>query len=173
MPVMGGLEATRQIRAREKQRNQEGLISATIIITLTASIFEERRGEVLAAGSNDLVRKPFNEEIIFEKISQHLGVLYSYEDLPEATTVLRKLTLSGKPDSFFLEALSGMPNTWLGELNHAANNLREEAVCELIAQIPESSVALAEALRDLANDFRLDEIVRLTQSILNQQEASS
>jgi CheY-like chemotaxis protein len=46
MPVMGGLEATQQIRALETQRHQEDTTQKTIIIALTASIFEERRGEV-------------------------------------------------------------------------------------------------------------------------------
>lgn len=166
MPVMSGLEATQEIRALERQRCPEETEQKTIIIALTASIFEERRGEVLAAGSNDLVRKPFKEEIIFEKIQQHLGVLYYYEDLPLPTTLPRKVHWLGQPDSFFLEALSGMPIRWVSELFEAANNVREESVFELIEQIPETSAALAKALRSLANDFRLDEIVRLTQVTL-------
>lgn len=151
----------------ERQRSQDGLRQETIIIALTASVFEERRGEVLAAGSNDFVRKPFREEIIFEKIQQHLGVLYCYEDLPEATTISRKVNWLKKPDSFYLDALSGMPTAWLENLDFAANHLREESVTELIEQIPETSTALAEALRGLAHDFHLDEIVRLTQATLN------
>lgn len=167
MPVMSGLEATQQIRALERQRYPEDTAQKTIIIALTASIFEERRGDVLAVGSNDLVRKPFKEEIIFEKIQQHLGVLYCYEDLPQVTTLPRKVNWLGKPDSFFLEALSGMPISWVDELYEAANKLREESVFALIEQIPETSTTLAEALRGLANDFHLDEIVRLTQATLN------
>jgi hypothetical protein len=84
---------------------------ATIIIALAASIFEERRGDVLATTSNDLVQESFSEGVIFSRISQRLRVLYSYEDLPQVTTVARKLSKIGKPDSFFLEALSGMPAT--------------------------------------------------------------
>lgn len=167
MPVMGGLEATQQIRALEGQRQQQNSNQKTIIIALTASTFEERRGDILAAGSNDLVRKPFKEEIIFEKIQQHLGVLYCYEDLHQAATLPRKVNWLGKPDSFFLEALSGMPITWVNDLYCAANKLQEESVFELIEQIPETSATLAEALRGLANDFYLDEIVRLTQATLN------
>jgi signal transduction histidine kinase len=168
MPVMGGLEATQQIRALERQRNREEAAQKTIIIALTASLFEERRGDVLAAGSNDLVRKPFKDEIIFEKIQQHLGVLYCYEDLPQqVATLSKKVNWLGKPDSFFLEALSGMPISWVAQLYEAANKLREESVFALIEQIPETSNTLAEALRGLANDFHLDEIVRLTQATLN------
>jgi signal transduction histidine kinase len=173
MPVMGGLEATRQIRLKERERMGELTSSTTIIIALTASVFEERRGEILAAGTNDFVRKPFNEEIIFEKIQQHLGVLYCYEDMPPATTTARKLNWIGKPDSFFLEELALMPTTWVADLYEAANKLREESVFELIEQIPDTSALLADALRGLADDFHLDEIVRLTQSVMNSEEFSS
>jgi two-component system sensor histidine kinase/response regulator len=83
-----------------------------------------------------LVGKPFREEIIFEKIQQHLGVLYYYEDLPQATTLSRKVNWLGKPDSFFLEALSGMPVSWVDELSEAANKLREESVFELMSKSP-------------------------------------
>lgn len=167
MPVMGGLDATREIRLKERERMGESLSSSTIIIALTASVFEERRGEILSAGTNDFVRKPFNEEIIFEKIQQHLGVLYCYEDLPPAVTAPRKLNWIGKPDSFFLEELGIMPMAWVADLYEAANKLREESVFELIEQIPDTSQPLAIALKSLANDFHLDEIVRLTQAVMN------
>ena len=183
MPVMSGLEATRQVRIKEKAlidcretaRYTEDSISssnskfrqATIIVILTASVFEEKRGEILATGADDFVHKPFGEEIIFEKISQHLGILYFYENLHQSITAPRKFNNGRKQDSFFLSKLVEMPFPWIANLYQAANTLREETVLELIEQIPETSAPLAEALKDLANDFRFDEIVRLTQFIMD------
>jgi len=183
MPVMSGLEATRQVRIKEKAlidcretaRYTEDSISssnskfrqATIIVILTASVFEEKRGEILATGADDFVHKPFGEEIIFEKISQHLGILYLYENLHQSITAPRKFNNGRKQDSFFLSKLVEMPFPWIANLYQAANTLREETVLELIEQIPETSAPLAEALKDLANDFRFDEIVRLTQFIMD------
>jgi CheY-like chemotaxis protein len=140
---------------------------STIIITLTASVFEEKRGEILGAGSNDFLRKPFSEEIIFEKISQHLGVLYLYEELPQKATTTRNFNSASRQDSFLLNELAAMPTSWVADIHQAANKLREESVFELIEQIPETAEALAIALMGLAHDFRLDEIVRLTQRVLN------
>ncbi len=52
LPIMGGLEAAREIRALEGGRQVK-------IVALTASAFARQREEVLAAGLDDFVRKPY------------------------------------------------------------------------------------------------------------------
>ncbi len=176
MPVIDGLEATREIRARESE-TRGGRFRApktkiqnrhTVIIALTASTFIEKSPEILAAGCDDFVRKPFAEEVIFEKISQYLGVRYIYEDLPKSTTdTPRFKAISEESDSFFLENIAAMPLTWLLDLEQATKELDEERILQLISQIPDNNASLAEALRDLLNDFRLDIIMRLTRLSLS------
>ena len=56
MPVMGGIEATAQIRAWE----QNGSRPRLPIIALTAGAFDEDRQNCLAAGMDDFLTKPVN-----------------------------------------------------------------------------------------------------------------
>ncbi|HTS62586.1 MAG TPA: two-component regulator propeller domain-containing protein [Candidatus Acidoferrales bacterium] len=69
MPVMDGREATRRIRALEGGREVK-------IVAVTASTSESERGEVLAAGLDDFVRKPYRAAEVFECMARQLGVAY-------------------------------------------------------------------------------------------------
>ena len=56
-----------------------------------------------------------------------------------------------------------MPSAWLTRLGQAVNQVNEDLIIQLIEEIPETQSSLAEALRDLVDDFRLDIILHLTQ----------
>jgi signal transduction histidine kinase/ActR/RegA family two-component response regulator len=71
MPLMDGLEATRQIRALEGG-------SAVKIVGLSASAFPSERAEMLAAGLQDFIRKPYTPDDVLECMERHLGVRYEY-----------------------------------------------------------------------------------------------
>ncbi|MEG4352227.1 PAS domain S-box protein [Microcoleus sp. LAD1_D3] len=152
MPVMDGYEATRQIK-----KTLEG--KETIIIALTASAFDEQRQIILSAGCNDLICKPFREEVLFDKIAHHLNLRYIYEKENLSTsfstpTLLKSLTT---------EDLSVMPTDWVVELHRAALCVDDNRILELIEQIPETKANLANALTDLVDNFRIDIIIDLTQ----------
>ncbi|WP_293126380.1 response regulator [Microcoleus sp. bin38.metabat.b11b12b14.051] len=162
MPVMDGLEAVRQIRVKEKATQ-----GRTVIIALTASTFEERKGEIIAAGCDDFVRKPFQEQILFDKMACYLGVRYICEQLPGVPVgALRRYFVAEKPDSFFLSLLAEMPRYWVQELYEAVNDVNEELAIEIVDRISETNPILADALKDLLADYRLDRILALTQLIL-------
>lgn len=172
MPIMDGLEATQRLRRKEKERISQSHsvsdVSKTIILALTASAFEEKREEILTAGSDDFLRKPFTEAQIFDAITQYLGVCYRYEDVSEGSSVARSsYSRKDKPDSFFCSELSSLPSAWTTELAQAANQLDEERIAELIQDLPTEKAELAQALTDLLHDFRLDVIVRVSQAIIN------
>ena len=164
MPVMNGTQATKEIRNKEKQTTY-----STTIIALTASTFEENSPKLLEAGCNDFIRKPFIEDIIFEKIAQYLDIRYIYQEIPKFTGTLarKRNSTTQPPDSFFLNLLAEMPLPWVQQLHQAANEVNEEHIAQLIDQIPETSQSLAQALKELLEDFRLDILVRVTQTLIN------
>ena len=65
MPVMGGIEATRRIRAMERCRDIP-------IVAITANAFAEDRERCIAAGMNDFIAKPFNPAVLYTTILKWL-----------------------------------------------------------------------------------------------------
>ena len=78
LPVMSGLDATRRIRELEGGREVK-------IVALTASAFASQREEVLAAGFDDFVRKPYRIREIFDCMAAQLGIRYIYGESAEST----------------------------------------------------------------------------------------
>lgn len=68
MPVMDGLEATKQIRALT------GPLSGVPIIALTANAMKGDREAYLAAGMDGYVSKPLNAADLFTALTHHLSV---------------------------------------------------------------------------------------------------
>ncbi len=160
MPVLDGYEATRQIRHRIRDLGdrppQQTAFFAPKIIALTASAFEEQQTSILAAGCDDLVRKPFREAIIFEKIAEHLGVEFLYEE----TNQKQQESLL-QPTIDLQTALVDMPLDWVEALKQAAIAVDSEEILHLIQQIPPAQSALAERLRDLLQSYDFDEILEV------------
>lgn len=132
------------------------------IIALTASVFEEKREAVLAAGCDDFVRKPFQEQTIFEKLAEYLGVEYVYqtgeEDKPRLADV-DKTQLSQ-------EALRVMPLAWMQQLFAAAVQADAVLVEQQIDQIPAQYADLAQQLRYKLQQYDYDSIVEVIEPML-------
>jgi CheY-like chemotaxis protein len=157
MPVMDGYEATAKIKSHLKGQ-------ATVIIALTASAFEEQRKIILSEGCDDFIGKPFQEKILLEKIAQHLGVQYVYEDSPQVTS----LHSAERLEVLTPEALAVMPDEWRSQLYRAAEACNDQEILSLIEQIPEEHAELKLALDNLVDNFRLDLIFDLTEASTNE-----
>ena len=152
MPVIDGYEATKQIKATEEGQT-------TIVIALTASAFEEERQQILNAGCDDFVPKPFREEVLLEKIGEHLEIKYIYEKENEAINQTYEKTVT---TSDMIEYLSAMPAEWVDLVHEAAAQCTEDIILELLEQIPAELTPLATSLEDLANNFQFEIIMKLT-----------
>jgi CheY-like chemotaxis protein len=65
LPVMDGLEATKRIKADET-------LKSIPIIAVTAHAMQGDREEALAAGCDDYLSKPIDEDLLFEKLAHYL-----------------------------------------------------------------------------------------------------
>jgi signal transduction histidine kinase/FixJ family two-component response regulator len=125
MPVMDGKDATRRIRTLEGGREVK-------IAAVTASAFASERDQVLAAGVDDFMRKPYRPREIFDCMARHLGLRYIYRNSrPEQRDViLRK------------EELHALPQELLRELEVAVTTLDDECIRQVIARISDLDATL-------------------------------
>lgn len=171
MPVMDGYEATKQIK-----NHLQG--QATVVIALTASAFEENRSLILSAGCDDFVRKPCRQEVLLNKIAEHLGVRYIFQEQPVVIDNEEELSfyswrhqLIGKKQQENIidaSALQVMPVEWIKGLHHAANCAYSRELVELINQIPNEYNSLAIILSEWVEDFRYDKITALIEEIIHE-----
>ncbi|HAX75810.1 MAG TPA: hybrid sensor histidine kinase/response regulator [Cyanobacteria bacterium UBA11372] len=151
MPVMNGYEATQKIKATAKGQ-------ATVIIAVTGFAFEENRADILSAGCDDFVSKPFEPDVIFAKIAEHLGVRYIYQD-----------SEPGSSDSFHTSELTRadlavMPDEWIAKLYQATIKCNDRSMLQLLEEIPTKYTNLKTALTDLVYEFQFEKIIELTET---------
>jgi CheY-like chemotaxis protein len=108
LPIIGGLEAARRIRATQGGEHVK-------IVAITASAFARDREKVLAAGMDDLVRKPYRQEEILDCLARQLGVRYVYKENTPASPE------HSVPVS--VEALATLPEGRRAELENALISL--------------------------------------------------
>jgi signal transduction histidine kinase/FixJ family two-component response regulator len=156
MPVMDGYEATKYIKSTTKG-------NATAVIALTASVLEEEKAVVLSTGCDDFLRKPFNEQIIFDTLAKHLGVEYIYETNPNYENELdisAEITLTS--DNFKI-----MPNKWLNQLYEASLEADKDLVLKLIGEISETETILVRSLTKLVRNFQFEKLIDLVEPLLS------
>ncbi|HEY9828861.1 MAG TPA: PAS domain S-box protein, partial [Stenomitos sp.] len=163
MPVMDGYEATRQIQQRS---SHDPARTAPIIIALTASVLENEKESILAAGCNDFVQKPFREACIFQALQQHLGVQFVSQVLTPPTFPSPAADYLPSDHAETLEHLKCMPPDWITQVYRAAQEVNNSALMHYIEQIPERHHTLAHTLASLVHHFRCDIIVELTRQAL-------
>ncbi|GAB4370119.1 MAG: hypothetical protein Kow00121_10610 [Elainellaceae cyanobacterium] len=154
MPLLNGYEATQQIRATPNGQ-------APIIIALTAQASRSDRTLALASGCNDYLSKPFQEEVLFSKMADYLGLKYlcatEQPNTPDQATPNPALTLH--PSDLFV-----MPPDWIAELRQAAQLCDDSSIEHLIEQIPTEQASLIQGLRQLTQTYSFKQIIGLTKS---------
>ncbi len=168
MPIMNGQEAVEKLRALEAQQHEAEPHGAqnpprkprTKVIALTASAFAEQRQEMMAAGCDDFIHKPFKVQEIFEKIARHLNVDYLYQALSDDSTAQALST--AEPQTLQPTLLQGPSSDWIERLHWAAVHGNDLQIVKLTEDIAANHPALAKILKRLAENFQFDKITDVT-----------
>ena len=140
MPVMDGVEATRHIRQLPHGHEVK-------IVAVTASALQEQRDELLAAGMDDFVRKPYRSNEIYDCMAKHLGVRYIYETTGNGST--------GAAASAPLtpDMLGRLPTATRQQLRQALESLDSNAIAAALQTVQQQDAALCRALSSLVDNF--------------------
>ena len=143
MPVMDGPEAARRIR-----RLPDG--GKVKIVAVTASAFKEQQQEMLDAGMDDFVSKPYRFGEIYECLARQLRLKYVYR-AAAAETPASPVTLTAV----------ALPAALRLELREALERLDSERIAALLDQVGEVHRELGDALSRLAKGFDYPAMLRL------------
>lgn len=151
MPVMDGLEATRRIRELPEGKEVK-------IVAVTASALLDQREEMLNAGIDEFVLKPYRFNEIYECLSRQLGVQYLYQDA-QALKETSEESLNG-------EMFATLPPELLREFHRTLISLDAESIEAVIQQIASYDPRLQKILSNLANRYDYAAILKALEATL-------
>jgi len=146
MPVMDGLEALQKIRKMTGGDEVK-------IVVLSASVFQQDRALILAAGADDFVPKPLHIGRVYSCLTEQLGV--RFVPLPGPTA----------PEGFVLpeldqKALLTLDPRLEADLTLALVSLDVVRIAEAIQAIEGQNPTLAQVLYQYADRFQYTPILR-------------
>jgi PAS domain S-box-containing protein len=154
MPVMDGIEATRQIRHMRGGKKVK-------IVAVTASAFKEQEPELREAGIDDYVRKPFLFNEIYDSLAKQLGIKYTYREESNMPKVNHKILTPQFMDAVTPELRN--------ELRSAVSSLDRESIDAAIKRIAENSTELGSMLSNLANEFDYPAILSSIEAVTHKE----
>ena len=149
LPGIGGLEAAGRIREMEGGREVK-------IVAVTASVFASQRAEVLAAGMDDFLRKPYQPREIFDCLTRLLGVRFVYS--PALPAPVQEPAVPLRP------GLAMLPEELRKELGDAIVSLKPERIAMAIQCVSEQDAVVGRALARLTDRFAYTAILDALES---------
>ena len=156
MPVINGYQAAQTIKSAPNGRE-------TLVIVLSASILDEDRIKVIAAGCDAFLRKPFREHQIIDLLATHLGLRFIYEE--DAPTVS---TSSEQAE----EEIARIPAEMLAKLCESAQINDFTSMTDLIHELRSAFPAAADLFAAFAHDFEYTKILDAIRRIRPELEGS-
>jgi PAS domain S-box-containing protein len=164
MPVMDGYEATKEIRNRIQQREQEWQENGSVIpkiVALTASTIEEKRSSALSIGCDDFISKPFRKTDIFDTLHKHLGVKYLYSCSTDFIPTGDRHNQSDAPSNAALAYWPALPAEWIENMRQVIRSADFDLIARTIEELRYDHPEFTEILQDHLNNFDYQKILTL------------
>jgi len=175
MPELSGFEAIRRIREVESRKpkaesrdvgsgdssiqHPAPSIQHPVIISVSASVFEQTQQDSLAAGSDDFLAKPIRLDNLLEKLQRHLKLEWVYEEAIEDNE-----DISPKSESRTSGSLTPPSQEELARLFQLAMRgdvSRLQAHAKRLEASDPTLASFAKELYRLATAYQIDEIQQL------------
>ncbi len=147
LPGISGMEAAKQIRALDGGQDVR-------IVAVTGSTFSSQREEVLAAGFDGFLRKPYRPREIFDSMASLLGAGYLY----------RERVAAEAPGALSPADLAALPKSLRDDLAEALISLDAERIAAVVARVADQDPAIASILRRFTASYAYTPILDALQS---------
>jgi len=147
LPDIDGLQVTRQIRASEAG-------ASTKIVALTARALEHERTEILAAGCDNFISKPYRETEIYDALEKDLGVRFQYSEEKPSKAADEKGEIS-------VAQLVNLPPDLLDALREAAVQLDMQRCLALVGDVEHIDAELGASLRRKVENLQYAELLQV------------
>jgi signal transduction histidine kinase/HPt (histidine-containing phosphotransfer) domain-containing protein len=151
MPEMNGLEATGEIRVRQKAGMSENYKSKIIIIAMTAQAMQGDREKCIAAGMDDYLAKPIRPGDVRNMIAKWTMPNDSKEAKAIAPAVATPAAQAAAVDMDRLNEMAGGDKDMLRELAELFNKQTTKQLAQLEGAVREKK---AEEVRHLAHSCK-------------------
>ncbi len=145
MPGLDGFETTRQLR-------QMSALKETIIIAVSARVFDEDQQQSLAAGCNDFLAKPIQRNKLLKKLGTYLKLNWRYQQSHQ------KSALTTDDETVELKKLPKEAAAALYELALRGDFEALKQQITQLEQIDEIYHPLLSKLRQLAAEYQIQKI---------------
>ena len=150
MPVMDGPQMLERL---VEQYGRE----ATVVVAVTASIFDHQRQHFLDLGFAGFLDKPLRAEQIYAYLAEHLGVEYAFA---EETTAAVEVAVDWTGISLPADLYGDLESAVRG---HSVTQLRQHM--DELAQLGDKQRSLAARLNQLAQHYDMDAIKAILEEI--------
>ncbi len=148
MPVLDGYQATRAIRALPGGDKPP-------ILALTASAFEDDRPAILAAGCDDVIRKPIEIDHLLARLASLLNG--GGQTAPATEMASAPAPVTTEPPL----SLAGLPAATITDLRREAERLDPEAARAITRELRASHPAVADGIDALIDGFDFERLLKL------------